>query len=350
MNAENREKQILTMNLSGRWEGYSMSERSNATIIWNADKSWEEKIAALKEISAFTSDDKLKNQIIQRVNFEEKMLGRFKENSDNRCIFVVNEHRNNVGYFANFDMAKEYAVKLMEKNDTLCQILKQRIVFTSEDLMVHRTCCYSSEYNKPMKEYTEPYDGFEIASVKLTKNGGIMDIWSDEMSLEERAAVNEYDLERFEYQFVDVPFEGERGTIVKVTGSPDKYEDYGVLLTDTAEWNMVRDMPHRKDFTDIAVTVVYLTELGLWRHEHINPLYLDFDVRPEAHDEKGKAYIDAMTALSEYFRFGNDQNVGQYFTRAIETAKKYRDICREIYDKARKRPHENAKSINDIIY
>lgn len=98
------------------------------------------------------------------------------------------------------------------------------------------------------------------------------------------------------------------------------------------------------------MSVVYLTELGLWSHEHINPLYLNFDVNLKVHDEKGKAYIDAMIAFSEYLRFSENENDENYFfNRAIQTAENYRDICFESCVKNRKLPLECAKRKHNMI-
>lgn len=90
--------------------------------------------------------------------------------------------------------------------------------------------------------------------------------------------------------------------MLKFTYSSANYDDYGILLTDTAEWNDFLRSPQFKDFLNVAVTVVFLTVQGLWSYEHINPMYLDFETRPSysSFDQKGRTYIAAMMAFSIY--------------------------------------------------
>ena len=185
------------------------------------------------------------------------------------------------------------------------------------------------------------HEGFETACVSLTKDGAIKHIWSNEMSTEEQAVVDELNSERFEFQFIELPFEGIRGTPVKLIYDSDSYDNYGILLTDTVEWENFLKKPCFKDFSDIAVTVVYLTEQGIWSHEHINPLYLDFEARPSysSYDQKGQTYISAMMALTLYYQ--SDDNKEHNAEVAINTAKRYRDVCLENYI-------ENEKNKNHV--
>lgn len=140
--------------------------------------------------------------------------------------------------------------------------------------------------------------------------------------------------------------------MLKFTYSSANYDDYGILLTDTAEWNDFLRSPQFKDFLNVAVTVVFLTEQGLWSHEHINPMYLDFETRPSysSFDQKGRTYIAAMMAFSIYWQ--SDNNKEHNAEVAISTAKKYRDVCLENYienEKNKSHVHDYAKSIHNII-
>lgn len=66
-----------------------------ATIVWIADLDWSEKITMLKEIADSTTDEALKLQINDRVEFEQQMLSQFKVNGgcyryhamDTECCF-----------------------------------------------------------------------------------------------------------------------------------------------------------------------------------------------------------------------------------------------------------------------
>lgn len=338
-------------------KGFELNDWQKATLIWNApDKTWKEKLLSLKDLSEFTSDEELRDQIIQRTDYEKTMLTRFIQN-DGRFVYVVCEDTwGNAGFFHDYRMAKAYALNFMEENDTICRIEKQRIVSSKEDL-TERAISWWNPYlfdNKgksPWKVEDTQYDGQATASITLERNGRIKDLYSKEMTLDEQTAV-EYNSERFEMQCFEIPFEGVAGTPVKLIYDSDNYDNYGILLTDTAEWNDFLRNPHFKDFSDIAVTVVYLTEQGLWSHEHINPLYLDFEARPSysSYDQKGRTYIAAMMALTIYYQ--SDDNKEHNAEIAINTAKRYRDVCLENYienEKNKNHVHDYAKSIDDII-
>jgi len=336
---------------------FELNEWQKATIVWNApDKTWEEKILFLKELSEFTSDEELREQIVQRIDYENTMLQRFMEN-DGQFVYVVCEDTwGNFGFFNNYQMAKAHALKFMEENDTICRIEKQRIVSSEEDLTERAICWWNpylldNEGESPWKVEDTPYDGQATASITLDRNGRIKHLFSKEMTLAEQTAV-EYNPDRVELQYFEIPFEGVAGTPVKLIYDSDSYDNYGILLTDTAEWENFLKKPCFKDFSDIAVTVVYLTEQGIWSHEHINPLYLDFEARPSysSYDQKGQAYISAMMALTLYYQ--SDDNKEHNAEVAINTAKRYRDVCLENYienEKDKNHVHDYAKSIDDII-
>lgn len=337
-------------------KGFGLNEWQKAILIWNSPIGWEERMFALNEHLKSIGDEVLKRQIVQRIDFENAMLNRLMQNNG-RFVYVVCEDTwGNAGFFHDYRMAKAYALKFMEENDTICRIEKQLIVSSEEDLTV-KTISWWDPYlfhNKdksPWKAEEIPYEGQDVAYITLDRNGQIGDLVSREMTLDEQMSV-EYSPDRFEMQYFEIPFEGVAGTPVKLIYDFDNYDNYGILLTDTAEWNDFLRSPHFKDFSDIAVNVVYLTEQGLWSHEHINPLYLDFETRPSysSFDQKGQTYIAAMMAISTYCQ--SDNNKEHNAEVAIGTAKRYRDVCLESYienEKNKNHIHDYAKSIHDII-
>ncbi len=340
-------------------KGFELTDCQKATLIWNApDKAWEEKILALNEHLHFVCHEKLRNQIVQRIDYENTMLNRFMKNNGQFVYVVFEDTWGNTGYFHDFRMAKAYALKFMEEHDSnsICHIEKQRIVSSEEDLTVKEISwwnpyLFDNKDKSPWQTEDVPYDGQATASITLNWNGQIKSLFSKEMMLDEQIAV-EYNPDRFEIQYFEIPFEGVAGTPVKLMYDSDNYYNYGILLTNTSEWNDFLHSPHFKDFSDIAVTVVYLTEQGLWSLEHINPLYLDFETRPSynSFDQKGRTYIAAMMAFSIYLL--SDDNKEHNAEIAINTAKRYRDVCLESYienEKSKNHIHDYAKSIDDII-
>lgn len=168
--------------------------------------------------------------------------------------------------------------------------------------------------------------------------GNLKELYSGEMSREEETVVDTYRPNQFEFSFIKIPFLGERGLVVRdITDSDTKsYRSYDVPDTNTEEWNSflqrIEDRKLYVDFTDVAVTVYFLTEQGVWSHEHINPMFLEFGDFPLlCREERADAYVRALDAFSDYWhesRHRNKDNDNMYAKRAIEKARKYRDACR----------------------
>lgn len=317
-------------------EKFQFSDSQKATLIWNAPaKSWNEKIALLKELEKETDDINLSCQIKRRVGCEERVYSRFMQNPDDRCIYVITEEHSfgscNVGFFKEYDMARAYALEHMRKHEVLCTIEKQLIVRDRSD----------------MKEY----DGERVVKEAINQDGSVRYISSEEL------LVNRHNSsDSFESQFIKFPFVGNTG--VTVRDIRDEYDDdsfraYGVLMCDTEKCEEYT----RLDYSDVQVEVYFLNKQGVWVHEHVNPLFLEVGEYPrDCEDEKGKAYMLAMEAFCDYWtnsRFRKEDNDVAFAKRAIDAARNYRDICLKCYvdnEKKRNRLVDWAKTIHDIMF
>lgn len=342
-------------------KGFIFSDFQKATLIWNMpDKNWEQKIAALKELAAATEDEILKKQIWDRITYEVMALRKFKDNANGRYVYVVEEndtYSSDCGFFAEYNLALEYLKKYSKENEVSCTLKKQFIVKYEEELRVKRRCRMNPNIFKDVQtvEY-EDYDGLESARIYFEMDGQIRDIWSDEMTEEQEQEVDAFRKERFEYHFMKIPFEGKKGTIVK-----DGTETYGVLMTDTRDWEdymqRIEDQNLYVDFSDVQVMVYCLTEQGIWVHEHVNPLYLEVERYPwHEGDRKSEAYWQAMESFSDYWKetvlTGEEDLQRWYGVRAIACAKEYRDIClqsRMEEEKQKNKRVDRAETIDDII-
>lgn len=89
---------------------FEFSEFQKATSIWNMpNQTWENKIVALKELAASTEDSCLAGQIWDRITYEVMALRKFKENAEQRYVYVVeNEQGYSIGLFAEYNLALTY--------------------------------------------------------------------------------------------------------------------------------------------------------------------------------------------------------------------------------------------------
>lgn len=257
--------------------GFVFTDFQKATLIWNMPgKTRKEILDALRELADCTEDEELKKQISERILFEERKLEAFQRCEQGEVVYVVEDQDGweGVSFFAAYNLAVDYARAYSQKYDTKCQISKQKIMKDPEEQMV------------------DP-----LASVLLDQQGEITNVWSQELPQEEER-VDEYQPERFEQAFMEIPFAMETGTVVKNVISGE----HGVLYKGKEKWleYLERVRGQLTDFSDVQVIVYSLEESGQWTHQHINPMYLEkADFSVDRHDRKKKAWKDAMYSLGK---------------------------------------------------
>ena len=316
---------------------FVLTDFNKATIIWNSEKNYDEKLQSLKRIADNTEDKMLKKQIRERIDYEEDAYNVFIQNPDKKYIFAVEDEMGySCGFFFYYDMAYDYGKKYITKWDEAEFVIKKyRIVNTKEDLTVSSRSGLNWNMFPEEKDIKtdEEYDGQNMGEINYLPDGTIRSGYSHEMSDEREALVDVYKKERFEHQFFKIPFEGCAG----ITAVRDLRDgDIGVLMVGTEEWNdylkRVEDNKLYVDYSDIQVMVVFLTEQGMWSHEHINPIYLEtVSVPYESDNPKFDAKRRAIELFIEYHsaKMENRDNLDDYAKKVIETAREYRDICLE---------------------
>lgn len=333
-------------------EGFEFTDFQKAVLIWNAPgRSWEEKLETLQELMEQTEDAALRRQIEERLRYEEEAFRRFTDNSEGRYVYVAMTYyeisKESFGFFAKYEMAREYVLKNIREDEELFwedySIEKQVIVRDRSDLTIKNR----GRWNKYMfpemaeEEEKEVYEGWRTSAVQFDKEGRIRFFNTGEMSREEELVVDKFNPRRFEAPFIKIPFAAWMGALVRNLNNPKgDYTDYGILMCDTKRWgNYLHDIEKRQfyvDFSDVQVTVYFLTRQGVWAHERINPLYLEIGERPPlcGGDERQRAYVRAMDAFGDYWYYRSrgtrtKEAVADLEKTAIRTAAAYRDACLE---------------------
>lgn len=311
-------------------DGFEFSDFQKATLIWNASYvTREEKLNALRELASITTDEKAKIQITERLEFEGKAFATFLDNSSMKYIYVVEDHeRYGCGFFASYDRAADYAVKYAKKYETSCSIQKYLVVKADEDMIVRNPWKGNPNMGIKTDEFSE-YDGDAVAGVSLNENGIIKRLWSNELTKEDENIVDEYKTERFESQFIKIPFEYQTGTPVRDVVC----NTYGVLAQGKEDWEKylksIEDRDLYVDYSDVQVIVYELTESGYWSHEHINPLHLEIDFPEHIEGDKKRHCLRRATeALGDYL---SHKSMGKVFCPefVIKTAREYAEVCHE---------------------
>ncbi|MBR3834456.1 MAG: hypothetical protein IKJ73_09055 [Lachnospiraceae bacterium] len=302
--------------------GYKFTDFQRATLIWNAAEcSRAEKLSALEDLSLTTEDPLLKQQIKERLRYELMMLADFKENANGEFVYVVEDKDGiHIGYFEKASMAMSFASDRKEN----CSILKYLLV---KDNKLPPLSEYKDLYHKFINSETEEQDvgkylDLAVAGVEIDEKGNVESLWCDNKM---DYAIPELSTERFENQFINIPFPETftRGIPVKLVTTGE----YGIIAQGSEMWDkFIEKFGDGKelDYIDMSLTVVFITEDGMWSHEHINPIYLEVEM-PKTKDNPELAY--ALEALSDYWSgSGSEEIVLKYSRQYADSKKKPRKV------------------------
>lgn len=302
--------------------GYEFTDSERATLIWNAvGCSRDEKLMALEDMSQNTEDSLLKQQIKERLRYELIMLADFKENTDGEFVYVVEDKDGiQIGYFENASMAMRFAADRKEN----CSIRKYLMV---KDNKLPPLSEYKELYYKFINSDVEEQDVGEylelsVAGVEIDEKGNVESLWCDNKM---DYAIHELSTERFENQFVNIPFPETftRGIPVKLVTTGE----YGIIAQGSEMWDEFMEKfgdGKELDYIHMSLMVVFITEDGMWSHEHINPIYLEVEM-PKTKDNPELAY--ALEALSDYWSgSGSEEIVLKYSRQYADSKKKPRTV------------------------
>lgn len=298
---EMKEKSELVEIVPSRWmreylkDKKEFSDWEKATLIWNAPNViWKSRMASLLELANKTDDDLLSKQIRDRIQYEEKAYLFFMAGDKEYVYVVIDEDEDLCGFFNDAQVAKHYGMKNVAKWHVKYFRIEKHFMSKSIDTL------------------GEEYTAVAASCVRYDSAGNILRIDSNEMSDAEYEKVNEFNRDRFEFQFFQFPFGMEAGNIVKILGE-FHYGEYAVLGSGEEEWNqyMKKSMidSNGYDFSDIQTIVYRLDNDGTWIHEHVNPLFLEPEIpKVEEGYINSEAYKEALGALGEYIKNPNEEN------------------------------------------
>ena len=302
-------------------QNYNFTDFQTATLVWNDPmKSRQQKLEELDLLRDTTKDIVLKKQLIERIEYENKLFDTFKDNSKGRYVYVVQDtERYNIGYFGNYEMAVHYISKCISEDKKMLEydICKQLIVQSHEDENVLVRCLGRPGSGFNYERYGQ-YTGQPVGTYTYDSKCNVKRWWSDELSKGEVDIVNPFRPERFEDAFFEIPF------CYKSAGTPVKNivnGTYGILSSGEDDWNdylqEIKDRKWEVDYSDIQVVVLYPIKSEYWDLMHCNPLHLQMELPPHMENkEEDAAYRRAMEALSDYCFYKGEHNTE-------ETAKRY---------------------------
>ena len=328
--------------------GFQLTDFQKATLIWNKPNiTLQERLSALKNLAINTADSDLRFQIGERIVYEEKVMKQFEAELYGEMIYVVFNCEDNIscGYFEKYKTAFIYAKNYINKEKTRCVIEKHKIINGNTIPKVKTSCRINPNLFTEKQDELVEYSGDAVACLYLDENANIINLWSNELDDKENKKVDEFRRERFEYQFLALPYIHHEGLPVRYIPTGE----YGIIATTADEWNCFLDRVNNGlyvDFSDSAITVYFLTEKGYWSHQHCNPIYLEVEMpKMDISNEKQYAFYRAMDAMSDYMDGHNNETQENLVLR---TVREYADINEKTT--LAENSAKNAKSISDILW
>ena len=242
---------------------YEFNDWQKAALFYHRELPLEEQYLWLGSLKDKTEDVKLKNQISDYLEREEKVLRLFRDNSDRNCIYILNYYNEydekEIIYFFDYKVACDCGKKL-------------KVPFW---VVKHKPC---SEITPELSEGNE-YNGESVAFMYFNKFGAPYRF--DSYELPETDSGKEWD-EDFRNICYEVPYPFERGDIVKIISSDVTDGNIGIVETSNEEFYLSEERQRKLsekgsfyDYSDVQVRVIFPDDDGQFSHSHINPVFLE---------------------------------------------------------------------------
>lgn len=241
-----------------------------AAMLWNSRMKRSETLRAIKELSEFTADRRLKQQIGNRLRYEDEMYLFFASNEDGRYVYTVEYEDEEwlCGFFKGLDMAIAYARKDGKRKFS---IRKQIIV--EDDLPMQKVGEWNPNLFPEKQGELQEYRGYPEGGADYFADGEILACWCNSLPDEVEKLVNKWSSECFENHplILENPFD--RGDIV-MDG-----DEIGVIDITKEEMELhnerIRNGIITEYFDSTSTTVQYIEKDGRISHNHPSLLFLE---------------------------------------------------------------------------
>ncbi|HVI42979.1 MAG TPA: hypothetical protein VM577_20420 [Anaerovoracaceae bacterium] len=255
-------------------QGRKFSDFEKATLIYNSrGHNLSEKEQALKELAQSTQDEKLVDQIKEKLKDNKRRLEDFINCMDGFIYHLTGPDVSNptgtwdieLGYYASHEIAKKYGLTYCEP----FSVTKVRLRSEGDSPNdLHPGNCFVRDVVLPCGEICYDADG-NISSFRDDElDGSLVKI----ITVEDRA--------RFELAYIDIPYPFRTGDIVRLVNSNElgvvtcvrsevEYQERRKKLNKLKNEGMV-------EFIDCIVTVNFIESNGKFSHDHISPIWLEY--------------------------------------------------------------------------
>lgn len=252
--------------------GRVLTDFEKAALIYNhSEMSYSKKATQLKELMELTEDSNLKEEIQERLSYDERCLNKFYEN-DGTCIYELqvydpeNQESCEQGYYTTGEVAVTCGKKF------------------HENFSVHKIVV--------LKEEKEPEDcrSDYIAAIYIDSQGKVRGYYSSEV--EWSAKKSEIDCRRFENAFIKIPHPFRNGDFVKIKNNPSLEDEVCIVECFNLESDESTSKQHSAsyDYEDASLRVSYIYGAARFGHDHVRIVDIEFATPNEVDPKYGLLY------------------------------------------------------------
>lgn len=266
-----------------------------AAMLWNSRMDLPERLRAIKELSESTADSRLRQQIENRLRYEETAYKSLASNEEGRYVYVAAYEDEDwpCGFFKALDRAAAYAKKDGKRKFS---IKKQIIV--EDELPMQKVGGWNPNLFPELQGELQEYHAYPEGEAYYSADGEILDWWSDSLPDEIENLVDNWSSEYFENHplILENPFD--RGDIV-MDG-----DEIGVIDIAKEEMDIYNEKIKNRlitkeyyDYSDSVSTIVqYIRKDGRICHNHPSLLFLK-KVKKEELPPEIQGYADIVSCM-----------------------------------------------------
>lgn len=257
-------------------QGRVLTDFEKAVLLYHhSGMDYEEKKECLKELFEKTEDTKLKEQIRERLDYDERCQERFYKKEDREIYKLL--------------VYSPYDDQYLESGHFLCGALAVRSGKKfQEEFYVQKIKLFAEE--------TERENCQEKAARYFNADGTLRDYYSYEVPW--NAQKEETDHERFENAYVEIPFPFQNGDFVMVKNHQELNGQICLVEGNqqTTETGKNKEWFCCMDYSDATIRVAYIYENAKFGHVHVNITDVEYaEVKEE--DPKKIVLICAQSLL-----------------------------------------------------
>lgn len=260
-------------------QGRVFTDFEKATLIYNhTGMSYTEKAVHLKGLMEQTENETLKEEIQDRLSYDELCLSRFFENNGDYIYELqVYDPEDETSYEQGYYKSGAVAVGCGKK--------------FRENFSVHKILLLTEE--KEPEECRSDY----ASTVYFDNQGLVRGYYSSEV--EWTAKKPEIASERFENAYIKIPHPFSNGDFVRIRNNDRLEDEICIVECYNSVFDEERENASCYDFGDASLRVAYIYGAARFGHEHVKIVDVEF-ARPKEDDLKYRLLCCAQSLVQGY--------------------------------------------------